>query len=100
MSNTVARNSTPADGSARITVSLPADARLYVDDVPFNSTSGTRAFNTPKLEAGRDYTYTLKAEIVRNGQTRSDSRRVVFQAGKEINVDFRDLETSTATASR
>jgi uncharacterized protein (TIGR03000 family) len=99
MSNTVARSVSPGAAPARITVNLPADARLFVDDVACNLTSGTRSFETPKLNPGQDYSYILKAEVDRNGQKRSDSRRVVFQAGKEVTVDFRSLET-VSTASR
>ncbi len=76
---------------ARITVQLPEDARLYVDDVAAPLTSATRSFETPNLEPGRAYTYTIKAEVVRNGQTRTDSRRVEFQAGKAVTVDFAGL---------
>lgn len=99
MSNTVARSVTPASAPARITVSLPADARLFVDDVACNLTSGTRSFDTPKLEPGREYSYVLKAEVERDGKMRTDTRRVVFQAGKQVAVDFRSLDTVN-TASR
>ena len=37
-------------------------------------------FATPTLEAGKVYAYTLKAEIVRDGQTVTASRRVTVQA--------------------
>ena len=60
---------------ARVTVKLPADARLYVDDVLCPLTSTTRSFNTPELEAGRPYYYTLKAEFVNDGQTRKTRQR-------------------------
>jgi uncharacterized protein (TIGR03000 family) len=99
MSNTVARSVTPAGAPARITVTLPADARLFVDDVACNLTSGTRSFDTPKLDPGREYSYVLKAEVERDGKMRTDTRRVVFQAGKQVAVDFRSLE-SVSTASR
>jgi uncharacterized protein (TIGR03000 family) len=99
MSNTVARSVTPTSAPARITVKLPADARLFVDDVACNLTSGTRSFDTPKLEPGREYSYVLKAEVERDGKMRTDTRRVVFQAGKEVSVDFGKLDGVT-TASR
>jgi len=109
MSNTVARSVTPgaipaptavvAAAPARITVTLPADAKLFVDNVACNLTSGTRSFDTPKLEPGRTYSYVLKAEVERDGKMRTDERRVVFQAGKQVAVDFGSLE-SVSTASR
>jgi uncharacterized protein (TIGR03000 family) len=84
---------------ARVTVRLPEDARLYVDNVACNLTTGMRSFETPKLEPGKQYYYTLKAEAVRNGQTQSETRRIIVQAGKQASVDFGDL-TSTQAARR
>jgi uncharacterized protein (TIGR03000 family) len=76
---------------AKVTVRLPEDAKLYVDGTPCPLTTAVRTFETPKLEPGRQYYYTVKAEQVRDGQTRSDSRRVVVEAGKESVVEFKDL---------
>jgi len=83
--------------TARITVKLPADARLYVDDVLCPLTSGTRSFDTPELSAGQRYYYTLKAETVRDGETRSSRKRVVVEAGKEVTVEFTDLPLRTVS---
>ncbi len=88
-----------ATATARVTVRLPKDARLTVDGVPFPSPSTTRTFETPRLDAGRQYYYTLRAEVVREGQPRAASRRVVVEAGKDVQVDFRNLEP-VRTASR
>jgi uncharacterized protein (TIGR03000 family) len=94
-----APDQTAAAAPSRVTVKLPEDARLYVDGVACPLTSGTRSFDTPKLEAGRSYYYTLKAEVVREGQTRSESKRVVVEAGKQVEVDFNVL-APVLTASR
>jgi uncharacterized protein (TIGR03000 family) len=75
----------------RVTVRLPEDARLFVDGVSCPLTSATRSFETPPLEPGKKYEYTLKAEVMRDGEPYSDSKRVVVQAGKEATVDFGDL---------
>jgi uncharacterized protein (TIGR03000 family) len=91
-------NETPAD-VGRVTVKLPADARLFVDGVSYPSTSATRSFETPRIEPGRRYSYELRAEVVRDGRTLSESRRVVVEAGKEVNVEFKDLPV-VETASR
>jgi uncharacterized protein (TIGR03000 family) len=85
--------------TARITVKLPADARLSVDGVTFATTEGARTFETPKLEAGRSYYYTLRAEMVRDGKTHSEDKRVVVEAGKEVKVEFTDLP-AVRTVSR
>ena len=77
--------------TARITVHLPTDATLYVDKVYCPLTSATRSFNTPALEPGREYFYTLRAEITRDGQTQVQSQRVVVSAGRRVNVEFKNF---------
>lgn len=90
---------TTRDAAARITVKLPADAKLFVDDVACTLTSDTRTFETPKLDAGKKYGYTLRAEAVRDGQTVTATRKVVMTAGEALTVQFEDLG-SVRTASR
>jgi uncharacterized protein (TIGR03000 family) len=80
-----------APAPAHLTVQLPESARLFVDDIACPQTSRKRSFDTPKLEPGKTYYYTLRAELVRDGQTVSESRRVDVKAGKEINVSFGDM---------
>jgi uncharacterized protein (TIGR03000 family) len=79
----------PTPTTALITVRLPADARLIVDDLPTTQTGPVRQFVTPgALESGKTYHYTLKAEWVDNGQPVKRERKVDFQAGGQVNVDF------------
>jgi uncharacterized protein (TIGR03000 family) len=82
---------------ARLIVELPADAKLYVDDRLMRTTSERRIYNSPLLEAGQTYYYILRAEVVREGQTLSDTKRVLVHAGDVIQASFRGLE-SAATA--
>jgi uncharacterized protein (TIGR03000 family) len=93
---------TPAEStaaSAHITVRVPANARLLVDGVVVPLNTNSRTFDTPKLEPGKSYYYTFKAEVVRDGQTHSDSKRVVVQAGKDVTVDFSEM-SAVASAQR
>jgi uncharacterized protein (TIGR03000 family) len=78
----------PAAAPATITVSVPADAKLFVDDAATTSVSETRTFTSPTLNTGKDYHYTLKAEIVRQGQKLTASERVTVRAGEETKVSF------------
>jgi uncharacterized protein (TIGR03000 family) len=80
-----------APQAARITVYLPADAQLYVDNVFCPLTSSTRSFPTPPLQPGREFYYTLRAEVLRDGQTRVQSQRVVVGAGRQVSVEFNDF---------
>jgi uncharacterized protein (TIGR03000 family) len=97
--------------TARVIVELPAGARLYVDDRAVTTrspgasprrddSSYTQAFNTPKLDGPRAYFYDLRAEVVRDGKTVSQTRRVVVRPGEVSRADFRSLGAgSTATAA-
>jgi uncharacterized protein (TIGR03000 family) len=85
-----------ASAPAHITVHVPADAKLTVDGVECPLTSETRTFDTPKLQPGQQYYYTVKAEVVRDGKTRTETKRLIFEAGKKIDVDF-TLPVETAS---
>jgi uncharacterized protein (TIGR03000 family) len=73
---------------ATIVVALPADASLTIDDEPTTSTSANRVFVTPALEAGKDYQYTLKARIVRDGKTDVMTKEVTVRAGQVTQVEL------------
>jgi uncharacterized protein (TIGR03000 family) len=72
--------------SATMVVSLPAEAKLTIDDNPTTSSSATRVFTTPELDEGVEYQYTLKAELTRNGQTLTEIKQVSVRAGQESRV--------------
>jgi uncharacterized protein (TIGR03000 family) len=73
---------------ATIVVTLPADARLTVDGRATTSTSGLRTFVTPPLRPGKKYSYTFKAELVRQGQTITVARKVPVRAGRQTAVSL------------
>jgi uncharacterized protein (TIGR03000 family) len=75
---------------ARVTVRLPADARLFINGELCPLTSSTRSFNTPTLQPGKEYSYTLRMEVTRNGVRRVQTQRVAFSAGRQVTVDFND----------
>jgi uncharacterized protein (TIGR03000 family) len=67
---------------ATIIVSLPANATLTIDDAATTSTASPRVFTSPVLPVGRDFHYTLKAQIVRDGKTVEVSKEVTVRAGE------------------
>jgi len=71
---------------ATIVVSLPAEAKLTIDGNATQSTSSTRVFASPALEQGKEYFYTLKAEMLLDGKTVSTTQRVTVRAGNEARV--------------
>jgi uncharacterized protein (TIGR03000 family) len=97
----------PADGSspprlegrapapATIVVSLPPDARLFFDGAPTRSTSDSRTFISPPLEPNKDFHYTLKAEVPRDGRTLTASKDITVRAGQETNVVLNPTDGGT-----
>ncbi len=77
---------TMAPAPATIIVSLPADARLSIDDAPTTSTSERRVFVSPELNPGRQYHYTLKAEWNRDGKNVVVTKEVAVSAGNQTAV--------------
>jgi uncharacterized protein (TIGR03000 family) len=87
------------DNVAHITVKLPAKARLWIDQVECPLTSSVRSFDTPPLQPGQRYAYTMRIQLQRDGETVNDSKRVEVAAGRQVEVNFEQL-TTTATAQR
>src|SRR5437868_919117 len=75
----------------RVTVLVPPDARLSVNGAPCPLTGRRRAFDSPPLPPGRRFTYTLRAEAVRGGNTVVKTRRVELRAGGAVEEDFTGL---------
>jgi uncharacterized protein (TIGR03000 family) len=79
----------PAVGPARITVKLPADAKLFVDGRATKQTGAVREFVTPPtLVAGLSYQYKLRAEWPQDGQTVTREQVVRFRVSGRSEVDF------------
>jgi uncharacterized protein (TIGR03000 family) len=81
---------------ATIIVSLPSDARLTIDDEATTSTSEHRVFVSPSLEPGREFHYTLKATVVRDGKPVVMEERVTVRAGEETKVTLTPSATGVA----
>jgi uncharacterized protein (TIGR03000 family) len=90
---------TSTSAPAHVVVKLPDEARLFVDDQPCPLTTATRSFDTPTLEPGRVYYYTIRAEVTRAGKPVTESKRVTLRAGTESVVEFGDM-TQLVTAGR
>jgi len=84
---------------ATIVVTLPAKARLTVDDEPTTSTSARRVFTSPALPPGKEYSYTLKAEFSKDGKPVVITKEVTVSAGKQVTVKLEANELS-GVASR
>lgn len=74
--------------SSPVTVTLPANATLYVDGIPAAAGGGTRTFRTPELSKGKPFVYQFKAEVEKDGKTEVLNRTVTFKAGEPVSIDF------------
>jgi uncharacterized protein (TIGR03000 family) len=93
-----AQNAPPAPSAARsagqvtsrITVTLPQDdAELIVDGQTLEGRGPSRAFDTPPLNEGTTYRYTIAAQWRPNGYTTmTRSKTVRFRAGEATAVDL------------
>lgn len=80
-----------APTTAMVIVNLPADAKVFLNGKETQSTGSKRTYVTPRLQTGKDYSYEVRAELSRDGQTVTESRRVTFQAGSRVNVSFEEM---------
>jgi uncharacterized protein (TIGR03000 family) len=81
---------------ATIQVDLPEDARLTFDGESTASTGSPRVFVSPPLTRGREYSYTLRAERTRGGETAFLSKTITVRAGEETRVDLQRGYTTAA----
>lgn len=88
-----------AANTAKLVVQLPADAKLFIDDQLMKTSSDRRTFSTPTLEKGQLYYYILRAEIVRDGQVQTESKRVIVKAGQTIEASFPQLIAAAANTT-
>lgn len=89
----------PMSNSAKLIIDAPADAALYVDDMPVKADKN-RQFSTPALEPGQTYYYTVRIEMLRDGKPVSESRRVLVRANEVARESFGDKATAVVQAGR
>ena len=73
-------------GVAYLNVSVPADAKVYLQDQLMTVGGTQRRFVTPQMENGVQHVYTVKVEVVRNGQTIVKTAQAAVAAGQEVGV--------------
>jgi len=81
----------------RLIVQVPEDAKVYIDGKLMKSTSSPRVFGTPELRRDQVYFYDITAEVVRDGQKVSDTKRVYLRVGEVARASFGDMAPVTAT---
>lgn len=74
--------------AAYLVVSVPAEAKVFVNDRPTTSTGAERQYVSHGLEQGMHYEYTVRAEMVRDGKTVSETKTVQLTAGNNSSLAF------------
>jgi uncharacterized protein (TIGR03000 family) len=78
------------DQPATLVVLCAEDAKVKVDDTLTKKTGTERRFQTPELKPGVRYYYMVSAIMEPNNYTTiTRTRKVVFEAGKTVEVDLR-----------
>jgi uncharacterized protein (TIGR03000 family) len=79
----------PAAAPANVVVQAPADAEVWFDDYKTRQTGGQRTFTSPPLQAGRTFTYEVKARWTQDGKPVEKAQKVKVQGGETSQVEFR-----------
>lgn len=74
--------------STSFRVSVPANAVVYVNDMKTTSTGPERRYVSRGLEPGRTYTFNVRAEYQRDGQTVTETRVIRLTAGRTGSLAF------------
>ncbi|GAB5403416.1 MAG: hypothetical protein Aurels2KO_16470 [Aureliella sp.] len=75
--------------SVQLTVSVPTDAKIFVNGNPTTSTGAVRQFVSHGLVAGKEYRFKIRAELAAaDGQTLTEEKDVVVNAGGLQHVEF------------
>ncbi len=76
------------DRIARVTVTVPADARLWMNETLMSLTGSVREFDSPPLAPGLQYAYVITAAWKENGREVTQTQTVDVAAGSRVNVRF------------
>jgi uncharacterized protein (TIGR03000 family) len=90
---------TPPSASAteaEIFVSLPEDAKVFVNDLATSSTGAQRHYVSRGLQSGQLYSYKLRVEYQRDGQPVTEDKLVRLQAGRTVKLAFGEQATQQA----
>jgi uncharacterized protein (TIGR03000 family) len=87
----------PTGGCLIVSVKVPQPtAEVFVDGTKTAQTGTDRTFESPPLEAGKKYAYTVTARWIENGRAVERSMQVTGEPGEVVRADF----GAPATAAR
>lgn len=71
-----------------LTVDVPEDAKIFVNGQATKSTGEHREYVSRNLELGYTYTYDIRAEMIRDGETVVELKKVDLKAGQTARLAF------------
>lgn len=74
--------------SAVIEVTVPADAKVFVNNKETTSTGNTRSYVSNNLQAGKTYLYNFRVEFSQDGKTVVKNESVKLSAGDRVALSF------------
>lgn len=91
-------NTSLRSGKALLTVSVPNDAKVFVNGVATSSKGGQRTYVSRGLSNGFRYTYEVRVEAKRDGKVVEEVKTVQLRAGENADLAF-DLPKGTPETS-
>ncbi len=85
---------------ATLVVEVPANATLFIDNMPVKVTAGVQTFHTPDLKPGQQYFYLVRIESRRDGQPVSETRRIIVRAGQVTRADFNKVASEAVRTTQ
>ena len=85
---------------AKLLIELPANAKLFIDDMAVKTATGVQLFDTPALEPDTVYFYMVRIEGMRDGQPFSQTRRILVRAGQVARTQFKEMEPEAPRTAR
>ena len=85
------------ENSGIVSISVPDDAVVYVNDIRTTAKGTNRSFVSFGLVSGNEYDYVIRAEVTRNGQTYVETKVVTLKAGQKDAVAFSFPEITNPT---
>ncbi|QEG36712.1 TIGR03000 domain-containing protein [Bythopirellula goksoeyrii] len=92
---------TSAADDATVEVTLPADAKVFVNDNPTTSTGSSRSYVSNGLKRGQAYRYDFRVEYEQDGETVVKEESINLTAGDKLALSFGiDENSETVTAMK
>jgi uncharacterized protein (TIGR03000 family) len=79
-----------------LSVNVPEDAKIFVNGQATSSSGEMRQYVSRELTAGFNYTYEVRAEVIRDGRTVEQVKKVDLRAGETARVAF-DFPATNST---